>query len=269
MNLALKYTLVAILAFALGYLASSRISNDDIADEPTLQVSSIASSKTDSTIPKAHVDDQPEPTSQDSNHTKFSKSVTLRDFLLGDFKSGGRWIMFDVFDSTGEVTDAFATMYGLSKEEARTLNSAAKKTNDQLFRMVGEHSRITKDSEGTTKVSIAPFEGAEDLYSTILDTFKDTLGDERFSDFLELGERSLREKFHEFGGESLDVSISAHEVQVTSENGNTEIQVRYEVSELSNKDGQTRTRNLNSITEEKLESEFGLIKRLMESEPNP
>lgn len=265
------YALVAIAAFLLGYAVRTPPSNlqaerADSAPMPAAPVTPCppASLPGASTGREAVSERTPPPMS------RRQKADAVRGFLLGDFKSGGEWISFDLFDAEGDITDAFAGMYGLSETEIATLQAKASQIEEELFLMARESSTVSSQDDGSLVISLEPFEGAEELYSNILDGFNDTLGEERFLDFLELGERSLREKFHHFGGEKLNVTVSSHEREYTGDDGRTKTEIRYQVSETSESAGQSSTRRLNDIPQEKFASEFALVKRLIESKnPTP
>lgn len=122
--------------------------------------------------------------------------------------------------------------------------------------MVLAHSEISISDDGSTSITVLPFEGAEDTYSSLLDSFKKTLGDQKFADFLELGEPALRKNFNQFGGAKLVATISR------DDKNSTEDKTLYKVVEKVESMGNTSSTTSNNISEEKLAKDYGLIKQL-------
>ena len=264
MNSIVKYVIVGAAALIIGYLLGSSdllSSRDRMASAPQREDDAVAESNEGRYSDVTNERDEPISASLHPNSiVKNSRGSVLREFLLGDFKDSGGWVSFDIFTPDGRVTKAFADLYSLSDAEVASLNLEVEKAYESYFQSVRANSEISISEDGTASVTILPFEGAEGTYSELLDSFSAALGKEKFADFLELGERFLRERFNEFGGEKLVATLSV------DKKNSTEEKTLYEVKQTKKRTGQTLSRTSNNLTEEKLAKEFGLIRRLISEE---
>lgn len=195
-----------------------------------------------------------------------AKSRLLRGFLLGKLKGDRGMLFFDVFNGDGSITKTFVELYGLSDREIATLTHEASQAREEHFQLARKHSEIESLEDGGVKVVMNPFEGAGDLYTRMLDSFDRVLGEERFSDFMKLGERELRKGFNEFGGEKLEVSVKPVIKKVRGPSGNSAEALVYEITESKRSANQNSTRRLNNISADKFAKDFGLVKRLIEDQ---
>lgn len=189
---------------------------------------------------------------------------SLRHFLLGSFKDNGGWFRLNVFDGNGNITEAFSVLYGLSDREIQELSRDAAKVREDHFNLAKANSEVTRHEDGSTRVVLNPFESAENLYASMLDSFHKVLGDERFSDFLDLGEREMRDKFNRFGAEKLVLEITPRTESVVGKNGESIEVTKYEIKETIERLGENSSRVFNGIGEDYYSNEFDLAKRLIE-----
>lgn len=189
----------------------------------------------------------------------------LRRFLLGKFKEDGGYLRLQVFDGEGNITEAFAELYGLTDYEISELSRESAKVSEQLFSLAKANSEITRMKDGGTKVVLNPFESDENIYADILDSFQRVLGDDRFADFLDLGENEMRTKFNQFGAEKLVVEVIPRTELVEGPDDQLIEVTRYSIVETKESANQKSSRSLDNIGEDSFSGEFNLIKHLIEN----
>jgi hypothetical protein len=191
---------------------------------------------------------------------------TLRRFLLGKFKQNGGYLRLNVFDGEGNITDAFAELYGLSDWEIEALTAESAKAREQHFQLATAHSDISPMEDGGTRVVLNPYESDENIYADVLDSFQRVLGDDRFTDFLDLGEAEMRNKFNQFGAEKLVVEVVPKTEMVEGPDGQPIEVTNYSIVETKERADQKSSRSLHNIGEDYFSKEFDLIKRLIDDE---
>lgn len=205
--------------------------------------------------------------------SEIEKSQVIREFLLGTSgpesirSSSGRHLRLigmEVFDTNGNVTETFAQVYGLSEDELHDLSRRSDGIREDYYALASEHSTLSEYEHGSVRVEIEPFEGGEDLYSRLLDSFEQVLGPTRFSDFMKMSEQRISDNFYQFGGERLDVLVTPFMEERQDPEGNPVDMLAYKVSIKKEGFNRNGSSTYNGLSEEDFSEKFGIVKRLID-----
>ncbi|MBK1875309.1 RNA polymerase sigma factor [Pelagicoccus mobilis] len=144
----------------------------------------------------------PDPAAEQSANSEFLRTFIkqMRELEQGTFR-------LEVFDSNGNITDTFATLYDLNETQRNSLTQSISEARESYYNLVKQNAVLNKEDDNSFSVSVSPFSGGADVYDALLERFQSNLGEAKFAEFLDVGDSELRSEFNEFGASQLEMDF--------------------------------------------------------------
>ena len=158
---------------------------------------------------------------------------------------------------SGQLTDAFASLFSLTDVERSRLQKDLDRATDQLADLQRRHATTVRGDDGTVTITIKSFavEGGA-VYDELMKGFAQTLGDERNGSFVKLGGEQVERAFGRFGAP--DYVYTFKRRPNPSSGGNA-----YEVSERHKLPLEHGTSNSSYRSWTELQNRMGPVTRLL------